>query len=74
MTWETSMRFSGKMWLMIILKTTKKKKKSFTFSLKGTFFGKPQGRSNWPPVILELMFVRLTLVFMWNSAIQEKRE
>ena len=26
MTWENSMRFEGTMWLMIILKTTKKKK------------------------------------------------
>ena len=38
-SWEISMRFSGKMWLMIILKFTKKK--GFTFFLKNTFLKKP---------------------------------
>ena len=39
-TWGISMKFSGKMWLMIILKVTKTQ--LFTLSLEDTFFGKPQ--------------------------------
>ena len=35
------MKFSAKMWLMIILKVTKKH--GFTLSLEDTFFKKPQG-------------------------------
>ena len=52
MTWEIPMKFSGKMWLMIILKITKSQ--GFTFPLEDTFFEKPQG-SNWlPPAVLGL--------------------
>ena len=40
-TWGISMRFSGKIWLMIILKVTKKQ--DFTLSLEDIFFEKPQG-------------------------------
>ena len=39
-TWVTSMKFSEKMWLMIILKV---KKQVFTISLEETLFEKPQG-------------------------------
>ena len=39
--WGNSMKFSGKMWLMIILRVTKNQ--GFTLSLKDTFFEKPQG-------------------------------
>ena len=34
------MKFSGKMWLMIILKFTKNQR--FTISVEDAFFGKPQ--------------------------------
>ena len=40
-TWGISMKFSGKMCLMIILKVTKNQ--GFTLSLEDTFFEKPQG-------------------------------
>ena len=36
------MKFSGKMWLMVILKVTEKKQ-GFTLFLQNTFFEKPQG-------------------------------
>ena len=39
-TWGISMKFSGKMRLMIILKVTKSQ--GFTLSLEDTFFEKPQ--------------------------------
>ena len=45
--WETSTKFSGKMWLTMILKVTKKQ--GFTLTLKYNFFGKQQRTSNWPP-------------------------
>ena len=48
--WTTrgnSMKFSGKMYLKIILKLTKNQ--GFTLSLEDKFFEKPQGGSNWPP-------------------------
>ena len=48
--WRNSMKFSGKMWLMIILKITKNQ--GFTLSLEDTILEKPQGRSNWPPSLL----------------------
>ena len=38
------MKFSGKMYLKIILKVTENQ--GFTLSLEGTFFEKPQGGSN----------------------------
>ena len=52
-TWGISMKFWGKMCLMIILKVTKKQ--SFTFSLEDTFIEKQQGgqiASSHPPTLL----------------------
>ena len=44
--WGISLKFSGKILLMIILKT--KKNEGFTLSLKIPYLEKPQrGRSNW---------------------------
>ena len=45
-TWGISMKFSGKMWLTIILKVTHTKKEGFTLSLEDPFFEKPQGGLN----------------------------
>ena len=39
-TWEISVKFSGKIWLMIILKVTKSQ--GFTLSLEYAFLKKPQ--------------------------------
>ena len=36
------MTFSGKMWLMIIIKLKKKQKQGFILSLKNTFLEKPE--------------------------------
>ena len=41
------MKFSGKMWLMIILKVTQNQ--GFTLSLEDTFFEKPLGGQIDPP-------------------------
>ena len=41
------MKFSGKMWLMITLKVTKKQ--GFILSLEDTFLEKPQGVQIEPP-------------------------
>ena len=41
------MKFSEKMWLMIILKVTKKQ--GLTLSIEDTLLEKPQGGSNWSP-------------------------
>ena len=52
-TWGISMKFGGKMCLMIILKVTKNQ--SFTFSWEDTFFEKPQGGQiaySHPPTLL----------------------
>ena len=46
--WTTrgiSIKFSGKMWLMVVLKATKKQ--GFFLSLEETFFEKPQGNALW---------------------------
>ena len=62
-TWGISMEFSGKVWLMIILKLTKNQ--CFILSLKDTFFEKPQmtedggggvggGGDQTPPAVLGL--------------------
>ena len=40
-SWGNSMKYSGKVWIKIILKVTKKQ--SFTLSLEDTFLEKPQG-------------------------------
>ena len=45
-TWAISMKFSGKMCLVIILKVTKNQ--GFTLCLEDIIFEKPQGVSNWP--------------------------
>ena len=46
-TWGISMKFSGKMWHMIILDVTKNQ--GVTLSLEDKFFEKLQGGgSNWP--------------------------
>ena len=44
-TWGISMKFSAKIWLIIILQVTKNQ--GFTLSLEDTFIEKPQRRSNW---------------------------
>ena len=49
------MKFSGKMWLMIILKVTKNQ--GFTISVEDTFFEKPQRGvklTPFPPAVLGL--------------------
>ena len=46
-TWWISMKISGKMCLMLILKVTKNQ--GSTLTLEDTIFVKPQGGSNWPP-------------------------
>ena len=65
------MKFSGKMWLMIILKVTKKL--GFTLSLENIFLEKPQGGggSNWPPSLLRVKFLLKLLnlfrtISMWD--------
>ena len=45
--WGISMKFSEKMWLMIILKVTKEQ--GLTLSLEDTFFEKPQGGGQIDP-------------------------
>ena len=54
-TWGISMKFSGNMCLMIILKVTKNQ--GFTLCLEDTIFKKPQGRGQidtLPPAVLGL--------------------
>ena len=46
------MKFSGKMWLMIILNVTKNQ--GLDLSLEDKFTEKPQKGSNWPPAFLGL--------------------
>ena len=62
-TWGVSIKFSWKMWIMIILKVTKKQ--GLTLSLEDTFFAKRQGGSNSlpppPPAILGLNKLKLGL-------------
>ena len=52
MTWGMSLKFSEKMYLMIILKVTKKQ--GFPLYLEDTFFKKPQGGQIDPPAVLGL--------------------
>ena len=55
-TWGISMKFSGKMWLRIILKVTKNQ--GFTLSLEDTFLKNPQGGRGGqidPQAVLGLM-------------------
>ena len=52
MTSGISMKFLGKMWLMIILKVTKNQE--FIISLADTFLKKTKERSNCPPTFLGL--------------------
>ena len=50
MTWGIlMMTFSGKMWLMIILKLKLKKKQGLILSLKNTFLEKPGGECQTEP-------------------------
>ena len=46
MTWGISMKFSGKMWIMIKLNVTKNQ--GFTLFLEDKLFKKPQGQINTP--------------------------
>ena len=65
-TWAISMKFSGKMCLMMILKATKKQ--SFYLYLEKAVLEKPQvGCSNWSPVFLGLILkMRLRHgAFLW---------
>ena len=55
-TWEILITFSGKMWLMIILKLKfkKKQKQGLILSLKNTFLDKPGGECQTePPSLLK---------------------
>ena len=61
-TWGIPMKFSGKTWLMIILKVTTNQR--FILFLEDTFFEKPQGGSTSPPAVLGLIFV-----FEWCCSI-----
>ena len=67
-TWEISMKVSGKMWLMIILKATKNQ--SFPLSLEHTFLDKPQGwGSNWSPSLLRVNRMKIkNLIRVGNVA------
>ena len=57
--WTTgiSMRFSGKMWLMIISKVTKNQ--DFTLSLEDTFLEKPQGGVKGAQIDLSASILRV---------------
>ena len=61
-TWGISMKFSGKMWLLIKLKVTKNQ--GPTLSLQDTFFEKPTkgGQGSNYQAVLWLMF----LIFQIN--------
>ena len=64
-TWGTSMKFSEKMWLMVILKV--RKNQPFSLSLEDTFFEKPEGEKgggglNWPPAAVLGLMVRWFLM------------
>ena len=64
--WEIPMKFSGKMWLMIIYKVTKNQ--GFILSLENTFLKKLQEGLSWPlPSHLRLksIFVRLIWSDSW---------
>ena len=43
-TWGILITFSGKIWLMIILKKQKQKKQGLILSLKNTILEKPEGK------------------------------
>ena len=60
-TWGNSIKFSGKMWLILILKVTKKQ--GFTLSLEDTLLEKPQaGGSNWPPSLFKIKLLTIWLL------------
>ena len=64
-TWEISMKFSRKMWLMIILKVIKNQ--GFILSLEETFFKKPQGGGMgwiWRPPPSRPAVLRLNYFFI----------
>ena len=52
-TWLISMKFSGKMYLMIILKVTKNQ--AFSLSLEDTFFEKPCNSWVWEAKIISIL-------------------
>ena len=54
------MKFSGKMYLMIIL--TVSKNQGFTLSLEDTFFKKPQRSQIDPPAVLRLRLFFVVVV------------
>ena len=58
-TWGISMKFSGKIWLMIILKATKMQ--DFIFSLEDTFLEKPQRGQIDPPILFRVNYLRWKL-------------
>ena len=61
-----SNKFSGKFWLMIILKVTKTE--DFTLFIEDTFLKKSQGESNWLPGLLKVKFIhfyRKESEFQW---------
>ena len=72
-TWIISMKFSGKMCLMIILKVTKSE--GFTHSSEDTFFAKPQeGKGGLVkltspscPAVLRLKFLSLGSAVLWRT-------
>ena len=55
-TWGISMEFSGKMWLMIILKVAKNQ--SCTLSLEDVFLEKPHVVSNWPSSLFRVKAIQ----------------
>ena len=68
-TWGIPMKFSGKMWLMIILKVIKNQ--DFTLSLEDTFFEKNTekgGQTELPPLpaILRLSIQETGKWSQWN--------
>ena len=76
-TWGISIKFSGKMWLMIILKV--RKNHSVTLPLENTFFEKPQRRSIWPPSrfrvninFKDVSFVAVFIIVLYEFFIKHK--
>ena len=71
-TWGNSMKFSGKMRLIIILKVTKNL--AFNLSLENSFYKKPQGRQEHFPLAvflfnIERFYPSISLDFL-NKAVK----
>ena len=64
-TWEISMKFSEKMWLMIIFKVTKSQ--GFIFSLKDTFLGKTQKGSNYVQYKVCWILYKMAVLFPFHN-------